>query len=74
MQNNNPKLSTLCTLTGVFILGAGDNMTVLVSETSSLWLFQAARSAMAIVLISFPALIGIGLNMVSEGVIAVRSK
>jgi len=57
MQNNNPKLSTICTLKGMFDLGASDNLTVLVFETSSLWLFQAAQPTMAIPLVALMALI-----------------
>ena len=74
MQNNDPKLSTICTLTGVFVLGAGGNLTVLMSESSPFRLFQAARPAVAIPLVALLALFGIGLIMVPEAITAVRSK
>jgi hypothetical protein len=45
MQATNPKLSMICTLCGMFVLGVTDNLIPLISENSSLWLFQAARSA-----------------------------
>jgi len=57
MQNNNPKLSTICTLKGMFVLRASYNLTVLVSESSFQWLFQAMQSTMAIPLIALMALI-----------------
>lgn len=60
MQDTRPTLSTLCTLAGMFVLGVSDNLIVLVSETSSLWVFHAARSAVAIPLIALLALIGLG--------------
>jgi len=60
MQVTQPKLSTLCTLAGMLVLGVSDNLIVLVSETSSLWLFHAARSAAALPLIALLALLGLG--------------
>jgi drug/metabolite transporter (DMT)-like permease len=60
MQVTNPKLSTLCTLTGMFVLGVSDNLIVLVSEISSLWLFHTARSAVAMPLIIVLTLLGLG--------------
>ncbi|SLN42580.1 DMT family transporter [Pseudooctadecabacter jejudonensis] len=60
MQATNPNLSILCTLTGMFVLGISDNLIVLVSDTSSLWLFHFARSAVAAPLIVALTLIGMG--------------
>lgn len=60
MQVTNPKLSTLCTLTGMFVLGISDNLIVLVSDVSSLWLFHAARSAVAMPLIVVLSFFGLG--------------
>lgn len=60
MEVTNPKLSTLCTLTGMFVLGVSDNLIVLVSEISSLWLFHTARSAVAMPLIIVLTLLGLG--------------
>ena len=57
MQNNNPKLSTICTLKGMFVLGASVNLTVLVFGMSPPWLFQAAQPTMAMPLIALIALI-----------------
>lgn len=59
MQTTNPKLSTICTLTGMFVLGVSDNLIVLVSDVSSLWLFHAARSAVALPLIALLAVFGV---------------
>jgi len=50
----------ICTLTGMLVLGVSDNLIVLVSEVSSLWLFHAARSAVAVPLIAVLALLGWG--------------
>ncbi len=60
MQKNNPALSTLCTLLGMFVLGVSDNLIVLVSDTSSLWLFHAVRSVLAMILIAALVVAGIG--------------
>lgn len=60
MQQTNPALSTLCTLSGMLVLGVSDNLIVLVSDTSSLWLFHAARSALALVLIALLVVAGVG--------------
>lgn len=60
MQETNPKLSTLCTLMGMFVLGVSDNLIAMISDVSSLWLFHAARSALALPLLALLTLIGIG--------------
>ncbi|WP_235226838.1 DMT family transporter [Octadecabacter dasysiphoniae] len=44
----------------MFVLGVSDNLIVLVSEISSLWLFHAARSAVAMPLIFVLTLLGLG--------------
>jgi len=61
MQDTNPRLSTLCTLTGMLVLGVSDNLIVLVSDLSSLWLFHAARSGVALPLLMILAACGIGI-------------
>jgi drug/metabolite transporter (DMT)-like permease len=58
MQHTNAALSTLCTLSGMLVLGATDNLIVLVSETSSLWLFQTLRAIVAIGIIACLAMAG----------------
>ena len=60
MQATNPKLSMICTLCGMFVLGVTDNLIPLISENSSLWLFQAARSAATLPLLALLALFGLG--------------
>ena len=60
MQDTRPLLSLLCTLSGMFVLGIADNLIILVSEVSSLWLFHTARSAVAVPLIAALALLGWG--------------
>lgn len=60
MQDNRPIQSTLCVLTAMFVLGIIDNLIVLISDTSSLWLFQAARSALAIPMIALLTVLGFG--------------
>lgn len=60
MQATNPKLSMICTLSGMFVLGIFDNLIPLISGTSSLWLFQAARSAATIPMVLLLSLIGLG--------------
>ena len=60
MQQTNPKLSTLCILAAMLVLGVSDNLIILVSEESSLWLFHAARSAVALPMIAILSLIGLG--------------
>lgn len=60
MQHTNPMLSTLCILSAMFVLGIADNLIVLVSDTSSLWLFQAARSGVALPMIACLTLFGLG--------------
>lgn len=59
MQHTKPALSTLCTLSGMLVLGATDNLIVLVSEISSLWMFQTLRAIVAIGLIAALALVGV---------------
>lgn len=44
----------------MFVLGVSDNLIVLVSDASSLWLFQAARSAVALPMIAVLTLLGLG--------------
>ncbi len=60
MQQTNPIVSTLCILSAMFVLGIVDNLIVLVSHSSSLWLFQAARSGIAFPVIAVLALLGMG--------------
>jgi len=50
----------ICTIAGMFVLGATDNLIVLVSDVSSLWLFHAARTVVAIPLIALLATLGWG--------------
>lgn len=59
MQDTRPALSTLCTLSGMFVLAGTDNLIVLISETSSLWLFQTLRAVVAGGLIVLLALLGL---------------
>ncbi len=59
MQTTRPALSTLCTLTGMFVLAATDNLIVIVTEMSSLWVFQTLRAIVAIGLIFAMALLGL---------------
>lgn len=49
-----------CTLSGMFALGLTDNLIVLVSETSSLWLFQTLRGVVAVGIIAALAMAGFG--------------
>jgi len=60
MQQTNPRLSMICTLCGMFVLGVVDNMIPLISDRSSLWLFQAARSAATVPMLIALSLIGLG--------------
>ncbi|MDA9207251.1 DMT family transporter [Octadecabacter sp.] len=58
MQETRPLLSMLCTLSGMFSLGLTDNLIVLVSETSSLWVFQTLRAVVAIGIIAAITIMG----------------
>ncbi|MCF2905317.1 DMT family transporter [Octadecabacter sp. CECT 8868] len=58
MQQTFPKLSMIFTLSGMFTLALTDNLIVLVSQTSSLWLFQTLRGIIAVGVILSLALIG----------------
>ena len=60
MQVTNPKLSMICTLCGMFVLGVTDNLIPLISDHSSLWLFQATRSVATLPLLAILALLGLG--------------
>ncbi|HCP82222.1 MAG TPA: EamA/RhaT family transporter [Octadecabacter sp.] len=60
MQTTDPKLSMICTLSGMFVLGVADNLIPLISDRSSLWLFQAARSVATVPLLLALSLIGLG--------------
>ena len=60
MQTTNPKLSMICTLSGMFVLGIVDNLIPLISNRSSLWLFQAARSAATVPMLVALSLVGLG--------------
>lgn len=59
MQNTRPLLSMACTLSGMFALGFTDNLIVLVSEFSSLWMFQTLRGLVAVGLIAMLAMLGV---------------
>lgn len=58
MQNTRPLLSVACTLSGMAVLGVSDNLIPFISDLSSLWLFQFARSALALPLMMLVALLG----------------
>ena len=60
MQDTNPTLSTICVLCGMLVLGISDNLVVLISQTSSLWLFHAARSAATLPFLAILAILGFG--------------
>ncbi len=60
MQDTRPALSMICTLGGMFTLGVTDNLIPFISDRSSLWLFQAARSATTLPLIALMTLLGFG--------------
>jgi drug/metabolite transporter (DMT)-like permease len=60
MQVTNLKLSMIYTLCGMFVLGVTDNLIPLISENSSLWLFQVARSVATLPMLALLALIGLG--------------
>lgn len=60
MQKTNPVQSTLCILSAMFLLGVADNLIVLISESSSLWLFLAARSAIVVPVMVGLSLLGFG--------------
>ena len=60
VQTTNPKLSMICTLCGMFVLGVTDNLIPVISGESGLWLFQAARSAATVPMMLLLALIGLG--------------
>lgn len=47
-----------CTLSGMFALGLTDNLVVLVSETSSLWMFHTLRGIVAAGMIACLAMMG----------------
>lgn len=59
-QDTRPLLSMACTLAGMLVLGVTDNLIPFISDASSLWLFQAARSALALPLMVVLALLGLG--------------
>ena len=54
------KLSTLYVLCAMFVLGVIDNLIVLVSDVSSLWLFHLGRSGAALPLIALLRMMGFG--------------
>lgn len=60
MQDTNPTLSTIFILSGMLVLGVSDNLVVLISQSSSLWLFHAARSLATLPMIALLAVIGFG--------------
>ena len=60
MQTTDPKLSMICTLSGMFVLGIIDNLIPLISDRSSLWLFQVARSTATVPMLVALSLIGLG--------------
>ena len=60
MQDTRPRLSMICTLSGMFALGVTDNLIPLISDRSSLWLFQAARSVAVVPLVFGLTLMGLG--------------
>lgn len=60
MQATFPRLSMICTLSGMFVLGVADNLIPFVSDRSSLWLFHASRTALAMPLLVIVALLGFG--------------
>ncbi|MBU2994731.1 DMT family transporter [Octadecabacter sp. 1_MG-2023] len=60
MQTIQPKLSMICTLCGMFVLGVTDNLVPLISQISSLWLFQLARSAAVVPMLIVLTLLGLG--------------
>ena len=60
MQTTEPKLSMICTLSGMFVLGVADNLIPMISDRSSLWLFQAARSSATVPLLIVLSLFGLG--------------
>lgn len=60
MPQTNPLLSTLCILAAMFTLGIADNFVVLISDASSLWMFLATRSAVAVPLIITLSWLGMG--------------
>lgn len=60
MQATDPKLSIICTLSGMFVLGIADNLIPLISDRSSLWLFQAARSSATVPMLVALSLLGLG--------------
>ncbi len=60
MHQTRPLLSLACTLSGMFVLGISDNLIQIISQDSSLWLFQAARSGMALPMMLLLALLGLG--------------
>ena len=63
MQDTNPTRSTIFTLSGMLVLGISDNLVPLISPTSSLWFFQAARSAATLPMIAILVLLGFGTLM-----------
>lgn len=65
MQETRPTLSTICTLSGMLVLGATDNLIVLIAETSSLWMFQTLRAIVAVAVL---------LSLAGLGVISLRAK
>lgn len=60
MQLTQSTLSTLCILSGMFVLGVTDNLIPLISSEGSLWLFQAARSAVTVPLVVALSVLGLG--------------
>lgn len=60
MQTTNPRLSMMCTLGGMLVLGVTDNLIPLISDQSSLWLFQAARSGATMPILLVLGLMGLG--------------
>lgn len=60
VQQTTPVLSMSCTLAGMFVLGIADNLIPFISDVSSLWLFQASRSAASLPMMILIALLGLG--------------
>ncbi len=60
MQTTNAKLSMICTLCGMFVLGVTDNLIPFISDTSSLWLFQFSRTVVTLPMLVILVLLGFG--------------
>ena len=60
MQETRPLASTLCTLSGMLVLGASDNCLPFLTADNGLWLFQALRSALGMPVLLLLSLAGLG--------------